>query len=90
MQDVQIARYGTQQGREQVVLRHLQQLRIETFSTSHQIWFLGPDRKAKEDADLRSVFVSGVLFALHHFGSLYEVTRHLNAMCDDTSIRMMA
>lgn len=35
LQNLQIARHRTQQGREQVVLRYMQQLRIKTFRTGH-------------------------------------------------------
>jgi hypothetical protein len=44
--------YGVEQGREPSLFHYLQLLRISSFGPGHQDWFLGPDRKEKEDAGL--------------------------------------
>jgi hypothetical protein len=49
MQDVSIAGYRTQQGREQIVFRHMQFMRQQEISDSYQIRFHGTSRKAQED-----------------------------------------
>jgi hypothetical protein len=49
MQDVPIARYRTQQGREQIVFRHMQFMRQQEISDGYQIRFHGTSRKAQED-----------------------------------------
>ena len=49
MQDVPIAGYRTQQGREQIVFRHMQFMRQQEISDSYQIRFHGTSRKAQED-----------------------------------------
>ena len=49
MQDVPIAGYRTQQGREQIVFRHMQFMWQQEISDGYQIRFHGTSRKAQED-----------------------------------------
>src|ERR1700733_2203281 len=49
VQDVPIAGYRTQQGREQIVFRHVQFVRQSEISNGYQIRFHGTSRKAQED-----------------------------------------
>jgi hypothetical protein len=49
MQDVPIAGYRTQQGREQIVFRYMQFMRQQEISDGYQIRFHGSSRKAQED-----------------------------------------
>jgi hypothetical protein len=49
MQDMPVPGYRTQQGREQVVLRHVQFMRQQAISDGYQIRFHSASRKAQED-----------------------------------------
>jgi hypothetical protein len=66
MQDVPIAGYRTQQGREQIVFRHMQFVRQQEISDGYQIRFHGTSRKAQEDECLVAwnSFQASVLFVL--------------------------
>lgn len=52
LQDLPQPRHRAQQGREQTVLRYLQQLRFQTFRHCHQDWFLCPGWQEKENGQV--------------------------------------
>ena len=56
MQDVQVARYGTEQRRESFVLHHLQFVWFPKIGHSYQDWLFGTSRKEKEAANVRVGF----------------------------------
>jgi hypothetical protein len=59
MQDLQIARYRAQQGREQIVLHYLQLLRLSTKCYGHQDWFLCPGWQETETTGLKGGLILG-------------------------------